>query len=592
MANHDYVIANGTGAAVRDDLNQALAAIVSNNSSAEAPTTTYAYMWWADTTVGQLKIRNAANDAFITVMELDGTMLMEDGTAAAPGLAFASDLDTGFFRPAANQLGIATNGVERVEFGTSEVVFNDGGANVDFRIEGDTNANLFFVDASTDRVGIGTTSPATLLEVSSSNPIFSVTDSDTADTTFRIRNAGGTAFIDSKANNSNGVIAFTRNGETLESARFDTSGRLLVGTSSARANFNTGGNTAEFQVEGAGKGSFMRNLNDQFGSDLFLTKSRSTGNSIVSNNDIIGNISFQGNDGTNFVPTAIISCQVDGTPGSNDMPGRLVFSTTADGASSPAERMRIHSTGYVNIGKNFTGTGRHLITGIDSSQGDAVASVGGSQPSGGTDSDSAEFFAVVYHGTLPNTSACALKVFRNSSTSRSINASGTINASGADYAEYMHKAGDFTIAKGDVCGVNAEGKLTNVFADAISFAVKSTNPSYVGGDSWHEDIGEEPGGYNDDRTEEEIAAAKIVYEQELEAARQMVDRIAFSGQVPVNVTGTTPGQYIVPAETADGGIEGVVKNEADLTLAEYMRAVGKVIAIEDDGRARIIVKVA
>jgi hypothetical protein len=48
----------------------------------------------------------------------------------------------------------------------------------------------------------------------------------------------------------------------------------------------------------------------------------------------------------------------------------------------------------------------------------------------------------------------------------------------------------------------------------------------------------------------------------------------------------------VPIEAADSGIEGIARDEADLTLAEYMRAVGKVIAIEDDGRARIIVKVA
>jgi len=354
MATHDYVIANGTGAAVRSDLNQALAAIVSNNSSATEPTTTYPYMWWAHTTTGQLKLRNADDDGWVTIQELAGTMLMEDGTVGAPGLAFASDLDTGFFRPAANQLGIATNGVERVEFGTSEVVFNDGGADVDFRIEGDTNANLFFVDASTDRVGIGTTSPATLLDISSSNPIFSVTDSDTANTIFRIRNAGGTAFIDSKANNSNGVIAFTRNGETLESARFDTSGRLLVGTSSARANFNTGGNTAEFQVEGPGKGSFMRNWDDQFGADLFLTKSRSTGNTTVNSSDIIGNIAFQGNDGTHFVPTAIISCQVDGIPGSNDMPGRLSFATTPSGSSAALERARIDSSGRLLVGTSTT----------------------------------------------------------------------------------------------------------------------------------------------------------------------------------------------------------------------------------------------
>ena len=67
MATHDYVIANGTGAAVRSDLNDALAAIVSNNSDSAAPATTYAYMWWADTTNGLLKIRNAANSAWVTV---------------------------------------------------------------------------------------------------------------------------------------------------------------------------------------------------------------------------------------------------------------------------------------------------------------------------------------------------------------------------------------------------------------------------------------------------------------------------------------------------------------------------------------------
>ena len=64
MATHDYVIANASGAAVRADLNNALAAIVSNNSNATAPATTYAYQWWADTTANQLKLRNSANDGW------------------------------------------------------------------------------------------------------------------------------------------------------------------------------------------------------------------------------------------------------------------------------------------------------------------------------------------------------------------------------------------------------------------------------------------------------------------------------------------------------------------------------------------------
>ena len=63
MAQADYVVANGTGAAVRSSLNGQLAAIVSNNSGATEPATMYAYQWWADTTTGLLKLRNSAGTA-------------------------------------------------------------------------------------------------------------------------------------------------------------------------------------------------------------------------------------------------------------------------------------------------------------------------------------------------------------------------------------------------------------------------------------------------------------------------------------------------------------------------------------------------
>jgi hypothetical protein len=66
----DYVVSNGTGAAVRSDINGQLAAIVSNNSGATAPSTTYAYMLWADTTTGLLKLRNGANSAWIELLAI------------------------------------------------------------------------------------------------------------------------------------------------------------------------------------------------------------------------------------------------------------------------------------------------------------------------------------------------------------------------------------------------------------------------------------------------------------------------------------------------------------------------------------------
>ena len=70
MANHDYVIANQNGANTRSDLNNALSAIVSNNSSVTAPSTTYAFMWWADTANDILKQRNAADSAWISILTL------------------------------------------------------------------------------------------------------------------------------------------------------------------------------------------------------------------------------------------------------------------------------------------------------------------------------------------------------------------------------------------------------------------------------------------------------------------------------------------------------------------------------------------
>lgn len=261
------------------------------------------------------------------------------------------------------------------------------------------------------------------------------------------------------------------------------------------------------------------------------------------------------------------------------------------------ERMRIDTSG-------------NLLIGITSAAGGANTFYKGNPENtrvlslSGADQGSAYFY--VCSGGGDNAAAAAMTIKKNSSTNRSINAGGTVNASGADYAEYMTKAGAFTIAKGAVVGINAEGKLTNVFADAVSFCVKSTDPSYVGGDVWgnEEALGltkpEEPSQRVateevEAETDEEFAVRQAQYETDkavfdaaLEAARQTVDRIAFAGQVPINVTGASAGQFIVPAND-NGAIKGLAVSNP--TFEQYQQAVGKVIAIEQDGRARIIVKV-
>ena len=85
MAQHDYNLANQSGLAFRQDLNNALSAIVSQNSGATQPSTTFAYEWWADTTTGLLKLRNAANSAWITIGTLASTNL---GLAPAASPSF------------------------------------------------------------------------------------------------------------------------------------------------------------------------------------------------------------------------------------------------------------------------------------------------------------------------------------------------------------------------------------------------------------------------------------------------------------------------------------------------------------------------
>jgi len=247
MAQHDYVIDNSTGANVRADINSALLAISSNNSGSSAPSTTYALQTFANTTDSMLQLRNSANNAFVNLRKFDGTLPLPDGSASSPSLFFDDDTDTGIFSDSANHFQIATAGVERVEFQTTEVVFNDGGNDIDFRIEGDTDANLFKLDAGNDRVGIGTASPSTKFEVqtasgervqflsngSNEQPrIDLIRDSGTD---YSILNAVGAYQI---KKGSNLIYEYASDSHRFsidgsEKARVDSSGDVLIGTSTA-----------------------------------------------------------------------------------------------------------------------------------------------------------------------------------------------------------------------------------------------------------------------------------------------------------------------------------------------------------------------
>ena len=212
-------------------------------------------------------------------------------------------------------------------------------------------------------VGISTLTPASKLHLY-----------DTASDGLILQSPSGLHYIwaiQSSGNLSNGSLAgelgiraqsgfsISANGGTGTQLRLDSSGRLLVGHTASEAMFYTG----RIQVQGTSSSTsaitVKTNQNDSGGPAIVLGKSRGAvgGTTVVQNNDELGTIYFAGADGTDTNSrAAAIRCQVDGGPGGNDMPGRLIFMTTADGASTETERMRLDSQGNVLIGNLASGS--------------------------------------------------------------------------------------------------------------------------------------------------------------------------------------------------------------------------------------------
>ena len=215
-----------------------------------------------------------------------------------------------------------------------------------------TFSQVMTLDAS-GNLGIGTTSPANngatfgTLSLNGSNG--GALHFMTANTTIMQQYNDANAFFLNAG--SGKQIIFQNN--SAERARITSGGDLLVGTTTTRT--SNGQATQRLQIQGSSStdgGAAVNSFgNDAFASNVDFFKSRGTGstNTIVQSGDTLGKIWWSGADGTAYIQAAGITAEVDGTPGTNDMPGRLVFFTTADGATLVTERMRITSGGEVYI---------------------------------------------------------------------------------------------------------------------------------------------------------------------------------------------------------------------------------------------------
>jgi hypothetical protein len=174
--------------------------------------------------------------------------------------------------------------------------------------------------------------------------------------------------------------------------------------------------------------SATRFSNDSGGSGLSFAKSRATTvgtSTVVQNNDRIGRISWSAADGTDMLSeAATIYAEVDGTPGSNDVPGRIVFATTPDGSDTPLERMIIGQAGNVGIG--ISPTSRRLQ--VTQNQ-NATTSIGVTNSDTTNGSSRAEFRAIsgTVEGTLTAIGTTTPGFFIGSATNHDV----MLNANGS-----------------------------------------------------------------------------------------------------------------------------------------------------------------
>jgi hypothetical protein len=250
-----------------------------------------------------------------------------NGSASAPSITFTGDTNTGIFSPAADT-----------------IAFTEGGAE-SMRI------------TSTGNVGIGTSSPNGRLNIAAAQDgnLLALSDNSAIRWAYYL---------------SSNALRLYNYATSSDAMTVDASSKVLIGRTSDNTAFG-----GKLQVEGTSDAfaSLVRYSSNAAGNPAFYfgrSKSATLGtNTIVASGDALGSIVWSGANGTGYSDAAYIQALVDGTPGASaDMPGRLVFSTSADGSATPTERMRIDSSGNVGIGTTSPSVKMEVRSAVNSAQ--------------------------------------------------------------------------------------------------------------------------------------------------------------------------------------------------------------------------------
>ena len=248
-----------------------------------------------------------------------------------------------------------------------------------------------------------------------------------------------------------------------ERARIDSNGKVIIGHNASVA--GDGSSEFSFQILGTSYVTSglnqQRYANDVSGPSIILGKSRATSvgtHTIVQNSDQLGKIRFYGSDGNDFANYgAEIAASVDGSPGNNDMPGRLEFKTTPDGGVSPTERLRIGADGTVTKYYNSTSTPQFYLGGT--SQVNGIAAIGA-------------------------VSAAPLVIGRDSGNAKSIHCSGNIQMASGYGIDFSAASGSASGSSTAILDDYEEGTWTPTYlfggSDTATYSARSGSYTKIG----------------------------------------------------------------------------------------------------------------
>ena len=397
MSQNDFTLANQSFPAFRADLNSALQALASNNSGTSAPSTTFANMWWYDSSNNIMYIRNEDNDAWIKFAELDqtndkfvlsGTLQLDDGTVSAPALTFNSDTNMGIYRGGTDILKFVTAGTDAITINASQ--------NIGI---GTSSPNSRLTSASTDgSTGLSihrTFSGNISGETTVGGLDFTLTDTATSNQIVsRISPVGSAGTGDAFA----GAMRFYtagNDGSIVERVRISQTGNVGIGcipdsnldvegagdcTISITANSTSNDSKIDFVQGSSIEGGITYDHNGAFASEKMFFRAGNNGTHMVLTG--AGNVGI-GNTNPEDFGSLVDNLVIGTTSGENGMTiasgtsnsGRIQF---ADNTSSPfrgaieyshssdallfytagSQRMSIQSNGRVNINTgNDTSTG-------------------------------------------------------------------------------------------------------------------------------------------------------------------------------------------------------------------------------------------